>query len=312
LEAREWRRSGSGRERYGLFTATIPAFGTDDTLCSMRRHAFVLPAVLLSVIIASAQEREASSGAHQKTSPTYRAESSAYVIEAQDAWTYVTENRSFRFEEVLGDGNYEAVILLEQTYHNERTDGLEGTRGTVRVNAWTLKQGKDRQLRWTLEASGNEGEVRDRFYRVVQWGCCDVPTTYSYYSILNARKLYISNSDLLELWFGEGPRNTRYVGFGYSVLDKQSQYPQLQYGTDKDVLQRFSVVSQTEYYEAPQIFISTGVNLEKSLNLIGEPMSFSIVLKYPNGVELRIPVEADAIHPEKAKLAKGYTLRLER
>ena len=40
-------------------------------------------------------------------------------------------------------------------------------------------------------------------------------------------------------------------------------------------------------------------------------MAFSIVLKYPNGIELRIPVEGDAIHPEKAKLAKGYTLRLE-
>jgi hypothetical protein len=278
----------------------------------MRRHALVLLAVLFSVITFSAQEREASSGANQKTSPTYRAESLAYVIEGQDASTYVTENRSFRFEEVLGDnGNYEAVILLEQTYHNERTPGLEGTRGKVTVNAWTLKQGKDRQLRWTLEAGGNGGDVRDRFYRVVQWGCCDVPSTYSYYSILNAKKLYISNSDLLELWFGEGPRNARYVGFGYSVLDKQSRYPQLQYGTDKDVLQRFSVVSEAEYYEGPQVFISTGANLEKSLNLIGEPISFSIVLKYPNGVELRIPVEADTIHPEKAKLAKGYTLRLE-
>lgn len=279
----------------------------------MRRHALVLPAVLFSVITVSAQEREASSGTNQKTSPRSRAESSAYVIEGQDAWTYVTENRLFRFEEVLGDsGNYEAVILLEQTYHNERTPGVEGSRGTVRVNAWTLKNRKERQLRWTLEAAGNEGDVRERFYRVIQWGCCDVPTVYSYYNILNAKKLYVSNSDLLDLWFGEGPRNARYVGFGYSVLDKQSQYPQLQYGTDKDVLQRFSVVSQAEYYEAPQVFISTGTNLEKSLNLIGEPMSFSIVLKYPNGVELRIPVEADAIRPEKARLVKGYTLRLER
>jgi hypothetical protein len=119
------------------------------------------------------------------------------------------------------------------------------------------------------------------------------------------KKLYITNSDLLELWFGEGPRNARYVGYGYSVLDKQSQYPQLQYGTDKDVLQRFSVVSQTEYYEAPQVFVSTGANLERSLNLIGEPMSFSIVLKYPNGVELRIPVERDAIRPRKSKTCEG-------
>lgn len=272
----------------------------------MRCHALAIAALLFSVLAVSAQDH------NQKTSPTYRAESSAYVIEGHDASTYVTENRSFRFEEVLGDtGDYEAVILLEETYHNERTPGLEGTTGRVAVNAWTIKRGTGRQPRWTLEATGNEGDVRDRLYRVIQWGCCDVPTVYFYYSILNAKKLYVSNTDLLEVSFGEGPRNARYVGFGYSVLDKQSQYPQLQYGTDKDVLQRFSVVSQTEYYEAPQVFISTGENLEKSLNLIGEPMSFSIVLKFPNGIELRVPVEHDAIHPEKAKLAKGYTLRLE-
>src|SRR4051794_23463172 len=103
----------------------------------MRCHALVTAALLFSVLAVSAQEH------NQKTSPTYRADSSAYVIEGHDAWTYVTENRSFRFEEVLGDSrDYDALILLEQTYHNERTPGLEGTTGKVTVNAWTLKQGK--------------------------------------------------------------------------------------------------------------------------------------------------------------------------
>ena len=248
----------------------------------------------------------------QKTTPQYRAESSAYVIKGKDAWTYVTENRSFRFEEVLGDTrSYEAVLLLEETYHNERTPGLEGAYGRIAVNAWTLKNGQQRELRWTLQARGNEGDVRDRFYRAVEWGCCDVPVVYSYYGILDGKKLYVTNSDLLKVWFGEGPLNSRYIGFGYSVLDKKSQYPQLQYGTDKEVLQRFSLVSSAQYYEAPQVFLSVGGKLEESpLNLIGEPRSFSIVLKYPDGTQLQIPVEADAIRPEKARLPKGYTLRL--
>jgi hypothetical protein len=54
-----------------------------------------------------------------KAVPPYRAESSAYIVQGKDAWTYVTENRSFRFAEVLGDkGNYESqssVILLCDT-----------------------------------------------------------------------------------------------------------------------------------------------------------------------------------------------------
>lgn len=91
------------------------------------------------------------------------------VIEpkSKDAWTYVTENRSFRFAEVLGDqGNYEAVLLLEETYHNERTDGMEGMRGNATVKAWTLERGRQRELRWTFHETGNEGEVEGRFFRV--------------------------------------------------------------------------------------------------------------------------------------------------
>ncbi len=245
----------------------------------------------------------------QKTVP-YRAESSAYIIESKDALKYVTENRSFRFEEVLGDtGNYEALLLLEETYHNERTPGIEGTDGEITVNAWTLTNRQQRVLRWALKAKANEGDVRDRFYRAIEWGCCDVPIVYSYYGILDGKKLYVTNSDLLEVWFGEGPLNSRYVGFGYSVLDKNTKYPLLQYGTDKEVLQHFSLVSPKEYFEAPQVFLSVGTELEKSLNRIGEPRSFSIVLKYPDGTQLTVPVEADKIRPEKAKLPDGYSLR---
>jgi hypothetical protein len=80
-------------------------------------------------------------GTEKKTAPPYRAESSAYVVRGKDAWTYVTENRSFRFAEVLGDtGDYEAVLLLEETYHNERTDGIEGMQGNATVKAWTVKR----------------------------------------------------------------------------------------------------------------------------------------------------------------------------
>lgn len=246
-----------------------------------------------------------------KTSAPFRAESSAYVIEGKEAWTFVTENRSFRFNELLGDkGSYEALLLLEETYHNERTDGIEGMRGSATVRAWDLKAGGQRELRWTLQAKGNEGDVQDRLFRLTEWGCCDVPVVYTYYSILNGKKLYVSNSDLLRVWYGGGPLNERFVGFGYSVMDKESQYPQLQYGSDKNVLQRFSVISSSQYYDEPQVFVSAENKLEKSL-LRDSPTVFSVVVKYPGGTELRIPVEGDAIRPEKATLPKGYSLRLE-
>jgi len=60
-------------------------------------------------------------------------------------------------------------------------------------------------------------------------------------------------------------------------------------------------------YEAPQVFLSNGTKLEKPLNRIGELKSFSIVLKYSDGTQLLIPVEADKIRPEKANCLMSYS-----
>jgi hypothetical protein len=249
----------------------------------------------------------------KKAQSTFRAESSAYIVRGKDAWTYVTENRTFRFAEVLGDsGNYEAELLLEETYHNERRDGIEGVRGNATVKAWTLERGRQRELRWTFTENGNEGVVRDRFFRVTAWGCCDIPVVYSYYSVLTGEKLYASNSELLEVKENEGgPLATRYVAFGYPGMSKLAQPPQLQYGTDKKVNQVFSIMSSREYYDAPAMFVSVGETLEKSLDLSGSPSNFSIVLRYSDGVELQIPVEGDVVRPEKARLPEGYSIQPE-
>lgn len=271
----------------------------------MKTLATVLLSVLFGLQTASPTTEEAAT--------RWRAESSAYRLKVDGGWTYVTDNRSFRFAEVLGDGGeYEAPLLLEETYHNERADFIEGVRGKVMVRAWTLEPGRPRELRWTLRETGNEGDLQDRFFRLTAWGCCDAPTTYFYYGLLTGKKLYVSNSGLLNVWGdGHGPLAWRYVAFGYASTSNLSQPPLLQVGTDQAVAQRFSVVSLREYYDTPDVFVATGDRLKKSLDLRGSPMSFVIVLRYRDGVELRIPVENGAIRPEKAALPKGYSLRPE-
>jgi hypothetical protein len=268
-------------------------------------------AALLLVALLGMQGTDA--GTPKKAGQPYRAESSAYVIKGKNAWTFVTENRSFRFVEVLGDQgeSYAALLLLEETYHNEHTDFIEGVFGKATIKAWTLEPGKPRELRWTFREAGNEGTPWDRLYRVTAWGCCDVPQVYSYYSLLDGKKLYFSNADLLEVQGdGDGPQAVRLVGFGYSEMSQLSQPPLLQYGTDRKVAQRFAVVSSRQYYDAPQMFVSTDGKLEKSLDLRGSELTFMIVLRYEDGVELHVPVEADVIHPEKAVLPAGYSLRV--
>lgn len=106
----------------------------------------------------------ASLSTEKKPAPAYRAESSAYVVMGKDASTYVTENRSFRFAEILGDdGIYEDVLLLEETYHNEHTDGMDEVRGNATVKAWTMQGGHQGELRWTFKENGNEGGVAVSF-----------------------------------------------------------------------------------------------------------------------------------------------------
>jgi hypothetical protein len=87
--------------------------------------------------------------------------------------------------------------------------------------------------------------------------------------------------------------------------------PKLQFSTHKKAVQGFSVVSSREYYDAPKTFVSADEKVEHSLDLRGSPMNFTIVLRYQDGVELRVPVEADAIRPDKAELPKSYSLRAE-
>jgi hypothetical protein len=95
-------------------------------------------------------------------------------------------------------------------------------------------------------------------------------------------------------------------------MTELNQPPLLQYGTDKTVSQRFSVISSRKYYDAPRMFVSTGGDLETSLDLRGAGLTFVIVLKYGDGTELRIPVEADVVRAERAVLPEGYSLRIEK
>jgi len=49
---------------------------------------------------------------------------------------------------------------------------------------------------------------------------------------------------------------------------------------------------------------------DKSL-ILAAPFNFSIVLQYPDGAELRVPVQNDILQLDKATLPFGFTLRRE-
>ena len=86
----------------------------------MARHFLVF---LLDVAcVLTSCSKNAKHETSSEDSLGFHTTSSAYVREDKDSWTYVTENGSFHYKEVLGDkGTYEAVLLLEENYHNENT-----------------------------------------------------------------------------------------------------------------------------------------------------------------------------------------------
>jgi hypothetical protein len=273
---------------------------------------------LFAVLISSSIVLYSCSKSVNPETPTriasgFHTESSADIREEKNSWTYVTSNSSFQFADVLGDkGIYEAVLLLEENYRNENTPGIEGMRGDATVKAWTIDTARRRALRWTIGGKANAGEIRERFFRLTAWGCCDSPNVYTYYNLLSGKKLYVTNSDLLEIrGMGEGPLAARFVGFGYD-MNNPGQDPVLQYGTDKDVAQRFALHSGKNYYDTPEVLGAARNQLEKyHLDLSDSPLTFFIVVRYPGEAEIRIPVENDAIRPEKATLPKGYSIRKE-
>ena len=237
--------------------------------------------------------------------------SSAYIRQSDGA--YVTDNRTFEFANVLhDDGSGYIRLLLLKDVHNEHIDGHEETTGQMEVQAWTLEKNGTRNERWNIKAEGNDGYALNdvRFFRLTEWGCCDWPDVYWYFSLLSGKKLYVSNSDLTEVVvLNSGPQGARYIALG---CYKHQNPPMLQYGTDTEVKQRFSLLSSRQCNDRPEIFVTVGGKRDKSLSLVSnQPLTFTILLAYADGTELRIPVRSDVIRHEEAKLPSGYTLRSE-
>jgi|SRR5277367_57915 len=278
----------------------------------MARHflIFLLAAAFVLASCSKSAKHETPIG----NSLGFHTTSLAYVRDDKDSSTYVTENGSFHYNEVLGDkGTYEAVLLLEENYHNENTPGIEGMRGDATVKAWTMTNSRERKMRWTAHEKANEGEVRDLFFRFAAWGCCDSPNVYTYYNMLSGKKMYVTNSDLLEIrGKGEGPLSARFVGFGYDVVNNQGHDPMLQYGTYKNISQRVSIRTGKDYYETPEVLGDANGKSEKyHLDLSESPFTFVIVVHYSGESEVRIPVENDVLRLEKAVFPKGFSLQPE-
>jgi hypothetical protein len=164
-------------------------------------------------------------------------------------------------------------------------------------------------------------------FQISNWPCCSAPFENVYFSLVDGKRLYTTNGEPEKGRFGQdsalmridgaynGTRysQSRYVGFG-AVANARPMIPILQYGTDRAVKEQLAVLGH-EYgdnFDVPEISVTEDGEQFLSYLEVNGQFTFTIVLRFSDGPQLRIPVENDVIRPEKATLPPGYSLRARR
>jgi len=106
---------------------------------------------------------------------------------------FVTDNKRFSVVDYEDKFGMHALVLRESV-NTDREDGVEGSRGTVTVEAF-LDNITNSPL-WRIQQEGHEGEVEGDLYTITKRACCDAPTTYIYFSLRDGRKVYEGTNEL--------------------------------------------------------------------------------------------------------------------
>lgn len=241
-----------------------------------------------------------------------------------------TINRRFAFshfytENGFSNEQFRTLLLLEEFKSTRRI--LAGqVQGTVRVEAWMGKDASPQNKLWTIEQSGDAGEVADRFYRVTKYGCCASIATDVYFSLLSGRKLYTTNTGLFEIVVPNTSIDmTRYVAFHApdAILppdepqSAESQAGVIQYGSEKSVLQKV-ILRHKGDIGSPRVQMLYKEKLVESepLMLWGADKKpdktslsdFSVVLLFYDLRKVIIPVKNDQLLLSAAIVPQGYVL----
>lgn len=250
----------------------------------------------------------------KRITPEFKAQSRAYIESTKEGWVFVTENTRLEFATLRPlESERWTNLLLKATYRNETFPHGEGLKGRSVVEAWTLDPGHPKALRWTLRGYAHEGAIWDRMLKLTTYGCCETPTVHRYYSLLTGNLVLASHADLLGISVGrdQGPVEDRYLAFGYEDPWDEKAPPCLQFSSAEAALVSVEVLSRRECHilDLPKLRIfEEGVEKEH-LNLFGEPITFIALLRYPDGVEVRLPFVKGEPQLDQATLPPGFSLR---
>jgi hypothetical protein len=244
---------------------------------------------------------------------------------------YITDNTRFYFPYNYIPGG----LVLRERIRVDRRGGVEGADGTVTLDAfdWHMKP------LWSFHEPGEKGTMyglSDRLYKVTKTGCCDAPGKYTYFSLVNGKKLYWSNHDesLIEVELPV-PRYHSTGNFYYGSLTRyvlvatsiglNGNTVVIQYGSDKELIRTANIETYrdnfvpddgvTIIYNGKQLSNTPGRAIETSraegIDKNSKSTSdFVISLRFKDGTELKIPVENDDINAKGVKVPSKFKVAI--
>ena len=241
-----------------------------------------------------------------------------------------TVNRRFTFTTFYTEGafteeQFRTLVLLEEL-RSTRDISRDQIQGMVKVDAWVGKDASPQNKVWSIEQTGDAGEVSDRFYKVTKYGCCASIATDIYFSLLSGQKLYTTNTGIFTIVVPNTSISlARYVAFHApdAILPQEepqsaeSQAGVIQYGSEKTVLQKVMLRFkgdiglprvQTLYREKlveSQPLMLWGADKKNNKSSLSD---FSVVLSFDDVRKVIIPVRNDQLVISAATVPKGFNL----
>jgi len=174
----EWTRSDAALNREGSLIMRLTKLGT--------KQVCVAGAIVPGSLIAEFFILEGTIGISfpsDRYSAVSRAEIKVRGLEEHR----ITWNTRFTVVDLLtAHGTRSEPLVLRETFFADRQTGTEGSPQAT----GTVEAMKRESVRWTFREPGERGDaITDDLYRVIKFGCCDSPRAYTYFSLVDGRKV---------------------------------------------------------------------------------------------------------------------------
>ena len=148
------------------------------------------------------------------TPPPNSTTSTFEIVRKSDREVFTTTNRQFKYVSLFNEENYKSLLLLEEIRTDVSPD-VEGSNGTLKIDAWIGKTSKPDKKAWTIKSDANEGIVGDVFYKTTNFGCCASFNVYTWYNLLTGQKVFTGTTNFIKLSVPNtgGDSLDRYVTF---------------------------------------------------------------------------------------------------